>query len=79
MSSPTRQSHKTRLSKLQYKWLERAYGNDVDVAVICGCPDGGVVMTEESWDAPWTREQFREELQCRKDLALWITNRVGAR
>lgn len=69
----TNQKAKTKLSPLQQQWLSRAHYNGVTVAVICGCKDGGVIFTGDSWKKPLTRAEFQVRLLSRKELASWIT------
>ena len=72
LTTPTKPSHKTKLSALQHAWLKRADGNGVDAFVICGCPNGGVIMDLFDAEQTWSREAFTKRLQDRKFLAAWL-------
>lgn len=73
----TRQTTSPKLSPLQMKWLERAYKNNVNVAVILGTPDGGYIFRYRDWLAPIGRDFLSPLLLPRKDIAKWIASRVG--
>jgi hypothetical protein len=64
------------LSPLQAMWLERAYKNNQPVAVIVGCPEGGVILPGVSWREPLEREAFRLLMQPKPQIAEWITRAV---
>ncbi len=66
---------KTHLSMLQQNWLERANGNNVNVAVVAGYPKGCVVLLGGQWlsavttstrflieDHKWTELEWAEYL-----------------
>jgi hypothetical protein len=42
-------SKNPKLTPLQRRWVDRAYGNDVQVAVILGGDQGGIIFTEGAW------------------------------
>ena len=65
------------LSKLQAQWLERRHKEGRQVAVIIGCPDGGVVLPGVTWRDEISATSFVERIQSRPALAQWITERVN--
>ena len=65
------------LSKLQAQWLERRHREGRQVAVIIGCPDGGVVLPGITWQDEISAASFVERIQSRPALAQWITERVN--
>lgn len=58
------------LTALQRRWLNRAYGNGVEVAVIVGCPDGGYILTHGEWDNPIPVSTL--SLCSVEDISKWI-------
>lgn len=60
------------LSALQLDWLRGRYEEGRKVAVIVGCPEGGVVLTHLAWEATHSVEQFLSLLKPRKLIAMWI-------
>lgn len=60
------------LSPLQARWLEQRYAEGRNVAVVLGCPLGGVIYTELSWGQPLTLGEYRVRLLKRNQLARWI-------
>jgi len=64
------------LTELQRQWLNRARKNHVRVAVIVGCPDGGVFMEDGLWNYTMDKETFENRIQPRRDLASEIARRV---
>jgi hypothetical protein len=67
---------KPKLSKLQQDWLVRAHCNNRKVAVIVGCPEGGLILPGISWGKPIKRETFRLGMQTKPAIAEWITRAV---
>jgi hypothetical protein len=67
---------KPKLSALQEEWLDRAYRNGQQVAVIIGCPKGGVILTDREWLKPITAEDFEANLKSRQELMAWIEDMV---
>lgn len=70
---PVRANVVPDLSALQQLWLKGRYAEGRNVAVIVGCPDGGVIYQHEEWLTPLVPEDFRGRLQSVDDLAKWIT------
>jgi hypothetical protein len=64
------------LTELQRQWLNRARANHVRVAVIIGCPDGGVLLEDGIWNYSLDRESFMSRVQCRRALAEEIARRI---
>lgn len=67
---------KPLLSKLQELWLHKRHVEGRNVAVIIGCPEGGVILRDLKWEEQITAQSFRELLVPRKELALWITEQT---
>ena len=63
-------------SPLQCVWLQARCHEGRNVAVILGCPDGGVVYQALSWAQALTCEQFRMRIKTRRQLAAWIEGEV---
>lgn len=62
------------VSPLQALWLNRAYDNGVNIAVIVGYQKGGRVFT---WDEPeLSGGEFKKDLTPIVDLAEWIRKQV---
>ena len=64
---------KKLLSALQLAWLDGRYNEGRQVAVVVGCPDGGVIMRDQEWLHEYSAQMFRDRLVPRKDIAQWIT------
>ncbi len=60
------------LSALQLEWLEGRHGEGRNVALIIGCPEGGVLYRNGGWRSPCQAGYFRKALKDRKTLADWI-------
>ena len=71
-----RATNKIELSELQRLWLDSRHKEGRNVAVIVGCPDGGVILR-----APFPREistpDFQQAMIPRKQLAEWISTQTG--
>lgn len=57
---------------LQELWLNERYVEGRTVAVVVGCPDGGVILRDQEWMWEYTAQMFRDRLVPRKDIAQWI-------
>lgn len=66
------------LSPRQARWLNNRHREGRNVAVVVGCPEGGVIYREQEWLVPLTPEEFRAKLLPRSTIAEWISNNVGA-
>lgn len=64
------------LSGPQQRWLRERYEQGRNVAVVLGCPDGGVVYRDLDWEKPMPYGEYRERLQTRTQLADWIKGQV---
>lgn len=65
-----------KLSALQLDWLKDRYGEGRPVAVIVGCPVGGVVFEDLTWVEELSANEFLARVQSQAQLAEWITARV---
>ena len=62
------------LSKLQQNWLNDRYAEGRTVAVVVGCPDGGIILRDQEWEREIPPDAFRDRLLPRKAIAQWITD-----
>lgn len=62
------------LSALQLAWGANRYEEGRNVAVILGCPEGGVVYLDMAWEEELAPSQFRAQLMSKLELAEWIVN-----
>lgn len=60
------------LTALQLDWLRGRYAEGRNVCVIAGCPAGGVVLRDLSWEKPMPVAQFTAQLQAKAAIAQWI-------
>lgn len=60
------------LSALQLQWLTERYEEGRNVAVVIGCPTGGVLLTDRAWECELTAIRFTTLIRARIDLAAWI-------
>ena len=60
------------LSAKQRQWINKRHDEGRNVAVILGCPDGGVIYTNREWDEPLDTPSFVERMLPRRQLAAWI-------
>ncbi len=63
---------KPEISHLQQEWLRSRHTEGRSVAVIVGCPQGGVLFLDREWESPITAEDFNSRLLSRQQLASWI-------
>lgn len=73
---PKRTSVKVALSALQTQWLSERHGEGRNVAVIVGCPKGGVFMTDHEWSKDWSPTDFMSRILRREELSVLIAARV---
>lgn len=66
------------LSPLQADWLKGRYNEGRKVAVIIGCPEGGLVLTDLKWEMPLSAQAFTERLISNKEVANWILEATSA-
>ena len=64
------------LSALQAKWLNDRHKEGRNVAVIIGCPKGGVVLTLGSWSAEITAKNFTALLRSKREIVDWLKEQV---
>lgn len=64
------------LSPLQQAWLRDRRVENRNVAVIIGCPDGGIVLVDRAWELELTVKQFTALLRSKEELACWIQEQV---
>lgn len=69
---PVRAAILPDLSELQKLWLRGRYNEGRNVAVIVGCPQGGVIFQDMSWESPMSPEKFQQLLISRQALARWL-------
>lgn len=61
------------LSQLQLQWLNNRHAEGRNVAVIIGCPCGGVILRDRAWEHRVAKTEFEKKLLSREELARWIT------
>lgn len=66
-----------KLSALQLLWLRRRAAEGRNVAVIVGCPQGGVVIPIEAWESGVSAKFFAQNIMPVSKVACWIHNHVG--
>lgn len=64
------------LSALQAKWLNDRASEGRKVAVIIGCPIGGIVLTDYEWKDELTAQEFNSLIKSNADLAEWVAKQV---
>lgn len=64
---PVRAAVMADLSALQIQWLNNRYAEGRRVAVIIGCKEGGVILTDLQWEL--SQPDFKAQLKDRKALA----------
>jgi hypothetical protein len=65
------------LSERQRIWLLDRYVEGRRVAVVVGCPEGGVIWHPPDVGATLAPEVFRSQLRSRQQLADWIREHTG--
>lgn len=65
------------LSSLQLEWLNHRHDEGRNVAVIIGSPDGGVLMTNKSWENTISAREFHSLLRSKDELANWIIGQTN--
>ena len=71
-AAPKRADLLADVSERQKLWLSGRLQEGRNVAVIVGCPTGGVLMLDRAWERPITAEKFNADIQSREALAAWI-------
>jgi len=65
------------LTDRQLKWLSDRHAEGRNVVVILGCPDGGVLFRNRTWESPMTSDEMKARIMSRKDLAGLIRGITG--
>jgi hypothetical protein len=65
------------LSALQADWLNERRKEGRNVAVIVGCPAGGVLLKGSSWTSTYTPDEWRSLIYSVPNLAEWIWSQTG--
>jgi hypothetical protein len=74
------QASKPALSSLQMKWIRRRYSAGKNMWVICGFPEGGIIMkTPEEWARVWTKTEILAAMKSRREIANCVINFVLCR
>lgn len=60
------------LTTLQVDWGNERCAEGRNVAVIIGCPTGGVLLLDRRWEVELTASQFTSLIRSRENLASWI-------
>ncbi len=65
------------LSALQLEWLVGRHQEGRSVAVVIGCPNGGVILCDpDEWSADLTASEYTQRLLERKAIASWISQKT---
>ena len=64
------------LSRLQQDWLHGRYVEGRNVGVLVGCPLGGVILRDLSWEDEIPVTLFRSLILSRQSVADWIAQEV---
>ena len=64
------------LTELQVQWLNDRWVEGRNVCVIIGCPDGGIVLEDRSWNDVIPASLFQSLFLSVVDLASWIRLQV---
>lgn len=64
------------LSALQLDWLRGRYNESRNVAVIVGCPTGGVIYERLAWECEMSPLAFTTKIKTRSELAQWILGKI---
>ncbi len=65
------------LSALQADWLRERHEEGRSVGVVIGCPTGGVVLPELTWESDLPAVEFTRQILPRKQVAEWILGRIS--
>ena len=63
---------KTTLSYLQIQWLNRMVEFNQNAALVIGCEDTAVILTNKEWVNDLTKKEYLERAIPRKHVATWI-------
>lgn len=64
------------LTALQLAWLNARAMQGINVAVIHGTPQGGVVHRDWDWTKPLSKDQFNNRLINNRMIAAWLSEFV---
>jgi hypothetical protein len=64
------------LTALQLQWLNGRYDEGRNVAVVIGCPTGGVLLRDRLWGCELPSSQFASLIRSRDDLAEWVVSQT---
>ena len=70
---------KKLLSSLQLQWLNGRYDEGRNVAVIIGCPAGGVLLRNKAWETEMSAVEYKALIVSNLLLTRWIEIEVGTR
>ena len=65
------------LSSLQMQWLNDRRKEGRNVAVIIGCPSGGVLLRDYEWQNELTSSVYSALIKSNAELATWIKEQVS--
>lgn len=65
------------LSSLQMQWLNDRRKEGRNVAVIIGCPSGGVLLRDYEWQNELTSSVYSTLIKSNAELATWIKEQVS--
>ncbi len=65
------------LSPLQKVWGEQRLLEGRNIAVVVGCKEGGVILTQREWLDEMSCAAFKQLLRSRADIAQWINTTTG--
>lgn len=65
------------LSPLQAQWLNDRWKEGRNVAVIIGCPGGGVILTNTDWKDELSAQSFCSLIKSDKEIAEWVTQQIS--
>lgn len=65
------------LSALQKAWGTGRFHEGRNLAIIVGCPEGGVALQGLDWFEPMPAGEFRKKVISRKEVAAWIASITG--
>lgn len=60
------------LHPLQTAWLNGRFREGRNVAVVIGCPEGGVILEKEEWTKEIMKQDFLEQLKSATEIACFI-------
>ncbi len=68
---------KKLLSDLQMDWIAERYkrtqhSDERHIAVVIGCSEGGVILTDLAWTQQLTADEFKRRIVPRRSVAEWI-------